>query len=811
MPTRNPYRGLEAFEQADADDFYGRDRAVAEMVAVLGQERLLVVVGPSGIGKSSVVKAGLAARARGGAVAGSESWLVTEMVPGREPFEQLAAALERVATVDPARRRRRAHVARRARSDDVVDELVPPDTGRARRRRPARGAVHPDGRRQRATGVPADAGGRGADARLVVRLVATLRADYFDRPLGYPGFGDAIRGRTVALGAMTAAELADAVRLPAAGGGRRDRAGARRADRRRGRAAARRPAARAAHDGRAVRPAEDEHDHARRPRRGRRSGRRDRPAGRGDLPVVRRPLPRRRARRCSSASSASARTTRTPAGGCAGPSWSRPASAPTTSTPCSASTGAIACSPSTAIRRAGRRPSRWPTRRCSPSGSGSRAGSTTPATTCSTRRRVESAAHDWIERRSPMPASCTAAAGSSWPSRGRPPRASSSPTTSTGSWPRAARRSIATGSHGRRRIVVGLLDRGVSVATSARRRRRATDNADRQPRSRFSATTDGQPPRPAHRRGAAANADRQAASDGRSSPDSALGRRRRPGARHPARPGGGGADRRAVSEVISALHRATQSTRLTSRVDGVMSARWTSARTDRLLAVDRLDRTGYKLIDTASGSTVADVTTDCEVGRSGARVRSDRLHRGRRLRQPRGCISARRRALRRRFGSTGRFAARSERLLLRARLRPDRSLAGGAPDRCRRRQSSAVVWDLAAGGEPQVVRPRLRLRARGRRHIDRRAERDRRRADGLRHRDGPGRLREIDTPAGVEYWDLEIDPTGKLAALVSLLAADASTSSTWRPVSFEDARAPRPAVARSAPTGASWPSLATTA
>ena len=49
----------QAFEQADAADFFGRDRAIAEMVAVLERERLLVVVGPSGIGKSSVVKAGL--------------------------------------------------------------------------------------------------------------------------------------------------------------------------------------------------------------------------------------------------------------------------------------------------------------------------------------------------------------------------------------------------------------------------------------------------------------------------------------------------------------------------------------------------------------------------------------------------------------------------------------------------------------------------------------------------------------------------------------------------------------------------------
>ena len=58
-PARNPYRGLAAFEQADAADFFGRDAAVAEMLDVLATEQLLVVVGPSGIGKSSVVKAGL--------------------------------------------------------------------------------------------------------------------------------------------------------------------------------------------------------------------------------------------------------------------------------------------------------------------------------------------------------------------------------------------------------------------------------------------------------------------------------------------------------------------------------------------------------------------------------------------------------------------------------------------------------------------------------------------------------------------------------------------------------------------------------
>ena len=100
VPARNPYRGLEAFEQADAGDFFGREHAVVEMVGVLATEHLLVVVGPSGIGKSSVVKAGLVPALRRGAVPGSESWLVTEMTPGRSPFDQLRAALGRVATVE---------------------------------------------------------------------------------------------------------------------------------------------------------------------------------------------------------------------------------------------------------------------------------------------------------------------------------------------------------------------------------------------------------------------------------------------------------------------------------------------------------------------------------------------------------------------------------------------------------------------------------------------------------------------------------------------------------------------------------------
>ncbi len=58
----NPYKGLRSFEAADARDFFGREKLVQKLVKRIGENhkaaRFLAVVGPSGSGKSSVVKAG---------------------------------------------------------------------------------------------------------------------------------------------------------------------------------------------------------------------------------------------------------------------------------------------------------------------------------------------------------------------------------------------------------------------------------------------------------------------------------------------------------------------------------------------------------------------------------------------------------------------------------------------------------------------------------------------------------------------------------------------------------------------------------
>ncbi|UCG40450.1 MAG: protein kinase, partial [Acidimicrobiia bacterium] len=105
VDVENPYKGLRAFGVGDAKDFFGRDRVVSRLVGRLdsprSQSRFTVVVGPSGSGKSSVVRAGLLPAVRAGAIAGSEDWFIAGLTPGMHPFETLEEALLGIATSRP--------------------------------------------------------------------------------------------------------------------------------------------------------------------------------------------------------------------------------------------------------------------------------------------------------------------------------------------------------------------------------------------------------------------------------------------------------------------------------------------------------------------------------------------------------------------------------------------------------------------------------------------------------------------------------------------------------------------------------------
>lgn len=89
-----PYKGLNAFQETDRNVFFGRERLVEAMTSALIDKRLLVVVGPSGSGKSSMVLAGLLPALKNGALSGSEHWqYFPPLVPGSNPLRNLAVAI----------------------------------------------------------------------------------------------------------------------------------------------------------------------------------------------------------------------------------------------------------------------------------------------------------------------------------------------------------------------------------------------------------------------------------------------------------------------------------------------------------------------------------------------------------------------------------------------------------------------------------------------------------------------------------------------------------------------------------------------
>jgi WD40 repeat protein/DNA-binding SARP family transcriptional activator len=222
----SPYKGLRAFDEADAADFFGRADLVDEILARLMNNdlrgRLVLVVGGSGTGKSSVVRAGLLPRVRRGDVPASQQWFITTMLPGGSPFKELAESLRRVAIGEATALA--DELSDVGGIDRVIRRLVPGDgqlllvvdqleelftlASEQDQRAFLDGVMH---------AVSA------ADSRL--RIVATLRADFYDRPLAHPRFGPVVNDATVTISAMTPAELEASIVEPAERvGGRVERA-----------------------------------------------------------------------------------------------------------------------------------------------------------------------------------------------------------------------------------------------------------------------------------------------------------------------------------------------------------------------------------------------------------------------------------------------------------------------------------------------------------------------------------------------------------------------------------------------------------
>lgn len=95
LSEHDPYVGLQTFTQEDADLFYGRGTMIDKMINKVSDSPFLAVLGPSGSGKSSVVRAGLLPALKNDALPDSSEWLYLIIKPNDRPLDTLAAALNK--------------------------------------------------------------------------------------------------------------------------------------------------------------------------------------------------------------------------------------------------------------------------------------------------------------------------------------------------------------------------------------------------------------------------------------------------------------------------------------------------------------------------------------------------------------------------------------------------------------------------------------------------------------------------------------------------------------------------------------------
>ncbi|HZD14711.1 MAG TPA: serine protease, partial [Pseudonocardiaceae bacterium] len=214
----NPYRGLEPFTAEHAAAFFGRERDIELLSARVAAQPVVMIVGRSGVGKSSLVQAGLIPRLRH-----SGDWSVVLIRPGRDPWHRLAVGLLR------AQHGTDEHTAMPESRDGVEREIQRlRDEGLAPVARFLRGGVNrplllviDQFEELLATGQPADP--RFLDLLFTereasedpVRVVVTLRTDYLHRFSDVPRMGRHLDQRIYVLSPLTSDELTVAVEHPA--------------------------------------------------------------------------------------------------------------------------------------------------------------------------------------------------------------------------------------------------------------------------------------------------------------------------------------------------------------------------------------------------------------------------------------------------------------------------------------------------------------------------------------------------------------------------------------------------------------------
>jgi energy-coupling factor transporter ATP-binding protein EcfA2 len=220
LPTfepRNPYKGLKAFTEADKGDFFGRDDLIRDLLAdveTLRDTRFLAVIGASGSGKSSVVKAGVIPRLR----ERHPNWIILPpLSPGASPLRALTNVFAKHSGKSNTAIREDLEspagdgldmLARNLADEtsgrvlliiDQFEELFTQTTNEDERRQFITLLTHavtePDG---------------------LLTVILTMRADFYDRPLNYEALGKLFESHQRTIPPLNLSDLKDTILKPAA-------------------------------------------------------------------------------------------------------------------------------------------------------------------------------------------------------------------------------------------------------------------------------------------------------------------------------------------------------------------------------------------------------------------------------------------------------------------------------------------------------------------------------------------------------------------------------------------------------------------
>lgn len=222
-PGEPPYKGLVSFKAEDAHIFFGRNKLIAQLVAALNETRILVIVGASGSGKSSIVRAGVVPALtdsfrRDGVPLPLEKWATLLITPTAEPLDSYVAGLyshpnqiEERATL-----RQKLHGEDRYSLSNALNEW-----GMAIDRKPL---LVIDQFEELFTQCKEESvrklfirqiEGLLNHAEGTCKAILTLRADFYDECLRYPFLKDILTEHQAIVGAMTDKELEETIIQPA--------------------------------------------------------------------------------------------------------------------------------------------------------------------------------------------------------------------------------------------------------------------------------------------------------------------------------------------------------------------------------------------------------------------------------------------------------------------------------------------------------------------------------------------------------------------------------------------------------------------